>query len=247
MHPVSVSLIVAALDEGAVIEHVVRETYEVAQRCIGEFEIILVNDGSNDDTGQIMDRLAAELPHTKVLHNERNLGFGASYLRGVEASMLDYVMLVCGDGGVPPSYFPTIIERIGSADIVIPYMSNLREIKTPFRWWVSKLFTAYMNFLTGKRIKYYNGLAVHRRDLVARTPLESTGYAFQGELLLKLLRDGHSYVEVQVAGAEKEHQRSTFIRPRNVTNMFKTCLLLFREARRPPARKQKDLIAMRHG
>jgi dolichol-phosphate mannosyltransferase len=143
------------------------------------------------------------------------------------------VMLVCGDGGVPPSYFPAIIEKIGSADIVIPYMSNLREIKTPFRYAVSAAFTAYMNFLTGKRIRYYNGLAVHRRDLVAQTSIESTGYAFQGELLLKLLKQGHTYVEVQVAGAEKSHQRSTFVRPRNVGNMFKTCLLLAREARRP--------------
>jgi dolichol-phosphate mannosyltransferase len=225
----SVTILVPAVNEAVVIQDVVRETWAIANQLIGKFELILVDDGSEDDTGKIMDRLANELPYTRVIHNGRNLGFGASYSRGAAEAKMDYIMLVCGDGGLPTPNLPTIIANIGSADIVVPYMKNLKQIKTPFRYAISRLYTTYLNLLSGFRLKYYNGLAVYPRELVIRTPLKSTGFGFQGELLIKLLASGCSYIEIGVDGASKPRQRSVLLKPKNVLNIIGTCFMLLRE------------------
>ncbi|HEY4722956.1 MAG TPA: glycosyltransferase, partial [Anaerolineae bacterium] len=97
----SISILVPAYNEDVVVGNVIRETWAIADRLIDRYEIILIDDGSTDDTGSIMDRLAREQAHTRVLHNRPNLGFGAAYMRGATEARFDYLMLVCGDGGLP--------------------------------------------------------------------------------------------------------------------------------------------------
>ncbi len=247
----SVSILVTAFNEDRAVERVVRETWAIAEQLLDRYEIIVVDDGSTDATGAITDRLARELTHTRAVHNPRNLGFGASYTRGVTEARYDYLMLMCGDDGLPTPNLPRIIEKIGTADIVIPYMRNLKEIKTPFRYAISRIYTNFLNLAFGYRLQYYNGLAVHRRDLVRRIAPKSSGFGFQAELLLKLLKSGCSYVEIGVDGASKAQQSSVLLRPRNVINVLGTCIMLLRELRafkpieRTPEVPQVDRLGSR--
>lgn len=227
--PHGVSILIVAFNEDPVIERVARETAALADRLISEYEIVLIDDGSSDQTGSIMDQLALKLPNTRVIHNGATLGFGASYMLGVAAARWDYVMLLCGDDGLPTANLPLITEKIGTADIVIPYMRNLKQIKTPLRYVISRTYTIFLNLLFGYRLRYYNGLSVHRRSLLDRITVKSTGFGFQGEILVKLLKLGCTYVEVGVDGAAKAKQRSVLLRPRNVLNILRTCFDLVRE------------------
>ena len=226
--PNGVTFVVSALNEQAVIERVVREIWKTVEG-LETFEIILVDDGSTDRTGEIMDALARKLPNVRVLHNKPNIGLGASYQRGVGEAKFDYVMMLCGDGGLPASSLPAIIDKIGTADIVIPYMTNLREIKTPLRYVISRSYTLLLNSLSGQRLNYYNGLPVHRRDLLLRTPVKGSGFGFQGEILVRLLKAGHSYVQVGVLGAETTNKTSVF-RLKNFASVSKTIWDLFKFA-----------------
>jgi len=225
--PYSVSFIVPALNEQKVVEQVIREIHSNVIRLIQTYEIILVDDGSTDRTGQIMDALANELAHVRVLHNRPNVGLGASYQRGVAEAKYDYVMMLCGDGGLPASSLPPIIEKIGTADIVVPYMTNLKSIKTPLRYFISRSYTQLLNFLSGHEMNYYNGLPVHRRRLLDSIVMTSSGFGFQGEILVKLLKSGHSFVQVGVLGSETTNKSSIF-RPRNLASVMKTVLKLIR-------------------
>jgi dolichol-phosphate mannosyltransferase len=225
--PYSVSFIVPALNEEKVVEQVICEIFSNVNRLIQTYEIILVDDGSTDHTGQIMDALASELAHVRVLHNRPNIGLGASYQRGFREAKYDYVMMLCGDGGLPASSLPPIIEKIGTADIVIPYMTNLKSIKTPLRYFISRAYTQLLNHLSGYTLNYYNGLPVHRRRLLDSTVMTSSGFGFQGEILVKLLKSGHSFVQVGVLGGETTNKSSVF-RPRNLASVTKTVLKLIR-------------------
>jgi len=219
------SFVVPALNEEGVVNEVVRAIWAIVDHYLDVYEIILIDDGSTDRTGQIMDQLASELPHVRVLHNETNCGLGASYQRGVREAKLDYVMMLCGDGGLPASSLPPIIEKIGTADIVVPYMPNLKEIKTPVRYLISRSYTNLLNLLSGHRLHYYNGLPVHRRAFLNQIKMTSSGFGFQGEILVKLLKSGCTYVEVPVPGAETTNKTSVF-RLRNILSVTKTLLKL---------------------
>jgi dolichol-phosphate mannosyltransferase len=227
-YPWSLTLIIPALNEEAVVRGVVEQVLAEVEGKVREYEVILINDGSTDATGEVLEQLARERRKIRVLHNPGNIGLGASYKRGVREARCQYVMLLCGDGGFPASSLPAVFEKIGQADIVVPYMSNLRQLKTPARYLLSRGYTSLLNFLFGFRLQYYNGLPVHRADLLRRITITSTGFGFQGEVLVKLLKSGCSHVQVAVLGAEHT-RRSMALRPSNLISVARTLGHLLKE------------------
>jgi dolichol-phosphate mannosyltransferase len=217
----TITLVVPALNEEKLIVETVEQIVEVAEGRFADYEVLLINDGSTDSTGRLMDGLAARNARIRVFHNPTNIGLGSSYHVGVTHARYEFVMLLCGDGGMPASSLPAIFARIGSADIVVPYCTNLKEIKGPGRYWLSRTYTTLLNMLFGLRLKYYNGLPVHRVELVRSVGGKSEGFGFQAEILVQLIRAGRTYVEVGVMGAEKAN-RSSALRLKNIVSVSRT-------------------------
>lgn len=232
MHPYTISFVVPALNEEQVLEAVIEQMMErILVAGFADYEVILINDGSIDRTGEIMGEATRRYPKVRVLHNERNLRFGNSYKRGVAEARFDYVMLLCGDGGLPSASLPAIFDRIGTADIVVPWMTNLREIKSMGRYLLSRAYTDLLNIFFGLDLRYYNGLPVHRRDLLQKIEITSGGFGFQAEILIKLIKSGATYVQVGVHGAE-EKGRSFALKPRNWISVGRTFAHLLLELTR---------------
>lgn len=227
----SISLIVPALNEEKVVASVLEGIHAQVAARFPAFEIIAVDDGSTDGTGRIMDEFARTHAGVSVIHNPGNRGLGASFIVGLERAQHDYVMLLCGDGGLPARSLPVIFERIGTADLVIPYMDNLRRIKTPSRYLLSRAYTSLLNLLFGFGLCYYNGLPVYRRKLLSAIRINSQGFGFQGEILVKMLKSGCTFAEVGVEGAE-ETGRSFALRPSNVLSVARTFVYLILEIMR---------------
>jgi glycosyltransferase involved in cell wall biosynthesis len=222
----SISFIVPALNAQEHVTATVRTLQEVAAR-LPQYEIILVDDGSTDQTGKIMDNLAASHRTIRVVHNNRNLGLGGAYKAGLAAAQCDYVMGVWGDNSMPASSLIKIIEQVGKADSIISYVVNFREIKTWPRYFGSVAYTGILNLLFGLRVTYYNGYAVHRAELLRNIEITSDGFGFQAEIILKLLRAGHTYVEVGTM-SEAETSASSALRVKNLFRVAKVLLHLIR-------------------
>src|SRR5947208_6355131 len=80
----SLSLIFPAFNEEANIRAVVEDAYRTIPKLAPIFEIIVVNDGSKDRTGEICDRLGEELSNVPVVHHVRNPGYGAALTHGIK-------------------------------------------------------------------------------------------------------------------------------------------------------------------
>ena len=227
---VGVSFVVPALDEQENIRATVDEVLEAA-KGLGSFEVILVDDGSTDDTGRIMDELAAGHPAIAVVHNRPNRGLGGAYKVGLARASQEYVMLVPGDNSFPADCLRQILAVVGQADVVVPYRLN-PEARGLGRRIGSSGFTTVLNLLFGLRIRYYNGLVVHRTALVRSIDIETDGFAYQAEALIKLLRQGHSYVEVGTIIEERRQGASKALRPKNLLSVARTIIRLWRSVRR---------------
>jgi glycosyltransferase involved in cell wall biosynthesis len=234
----SVSIVIPALNEETVLEGVVRDISKQVAASFTDYEIILIDDGSTDKTGAIMDRLATELPNVRAIHNPGNIGLGSSYQRGLAEARGTYLMMLCGDGGMPAASLPPIFAAVGSADIVLPFITNLKQIKSPVRYFTSRTYTNLLNIMFGQKIKYYNGLPVHRVDLLRQLRINSSGFGFQGEILTKLLRSGCSMTEVGVPGAEMT-KNSSAVSLKGLINIAKVLTLLVWEVRRFDGRQIK--------
>jgi hypothetical protein len=86
----SLTLVMPGLNEQANVERAVRRARAALERHAAEFEILVVDDGSSDETGAIAERLAAEDPRVRVLRNERNLNYGISLARGIRAARCEW-------------------------------------------------------------------------------------------------------------------------------------------------------------
>jgi glycosyltransferase involved in cell wall biosynthesis len=217
---------------------VVRDISKQVAASFTDYEIILIDDGSTDKTGAIMDRLASELPNVRAIHNPGNIGLGSSYQRGLAEARGNYLMMLCGDGGMPAASLPPIFAAVGSADIVVPFITNLKQIKSPVRYFTSRTYTNLLNILFGQKIKYSTGLPVHRVDLLRQLRINSSGFGFQGEILTKLLRSGCSMTEVGVPGAEMT-KNSSAVSLKGLINIAKVLTLLVWEVRRFDGRQIK--------
>ena len=232
---VFLSIAVTALNEADVVGDVLEGIVRVCEDYLERYEIIAIDDGSTDATGQIMDTFARTHDGVRVIHNRPNKGIGYAYKQGLGEARGEYYMLLCGDGGLPASSLPEIFKKIGTADIVIPYMLNLARIKTPSRLILSRTYATLLNLVSGLRLHYYNGLPVHRVDKLRTLEIGSDGFGFQAEILIKLIRSGCTFVEVGVLGAEKTN-RSSALRFKNFVSVMGTLSKLIASLKAAPPR-----------
>ena len=93
----SLSVFFPAYNEEANVENMVRLSQRILPEVAEKWEIIPVNDGSKDRTGEIIDRLAKEDPNVRPVHHEKNKGYGGAVISGYNASKYDYVFFTDGD------------------------------------------------------------------------------------------------------------------------------------------------------
>lgn len=230
----TVSFVVPALNEEGNIEATVKTVLEAGGHSCQDFEIILVNDGSTDRTGPIMDEVAARHKTVRVVHNERNLGYGGAFKRGAAVAQREFVVRVCADNVTPAESLEKILSQTGKADLVLPYLTN-----PEFRPWGRRFgswgFTTLINLLFGQRVRYYNHCVVFRRENLTAITIMTNGFVYQAEAVVKLLKAHCSYVEVGIYDVPRAHGRSSALRPKNLLNCFRAVYALVWEVRRPGA------------
>lgn len=231
----SVSFIVFALNEEARIEATVETVLRaIAQSNLVDYQIVLVNDGSIDNTGAVMNRIASQNSRICAVHNERNLGQGGAYKQGLTKATCEYVMGVAGDNAASVESIQSTIAPVGKADVVVPYANN-PEARAKLRRFGSQAFTTVINLLFGLKIRYYNG-AVPRRELLKEIDIRTNGYAFFAEIVVKLLvQKGCSHVEVAVNYPASANAHTSALRIRNLFHVLKDVIQLFFDVRRQKA------------
>lgn len=109
------------------------------------WEVIFVDDGSKDKTGDLIDRLAAENPSVKALHFSRNFGHQAALCAGLEHAKGDYTITMDGDGQHPPKLIPQMIELADQGYDIVLTQRIESEQKSSFKKWSSETFYKLLN------------------------------------------------------------------------------------------------------
>ncbi|HSL47950.1 MAG TPA: glycosyltransferase family 2 protein [Candidatus Deferrimicrobiaceae bacterium] len=224
----TVSFIIPALNEEANIADAAREAVAAMGDRFADYELLLFDDGSTDRTGEIMDELAAADPrHVRVTHNPTPRNLGGVYKQGIALARMDYVLMVPGDNENPGHALQAPFDAIGRAEIVLPYPVN-SNVRGPARHLVSRVYVGLLNRLFGLRVRYYNGTVIHRTANLKGLSIETSSFAYQAEILIKLLCAGKSFVEVPIRiDPPKEGRRSRAFRWKNMVQVGRTLAGLF--------------------
>ncbi|MFL5946066.1 MAG: polyprenol monophosphomannose synthase [Gaiellaceae bacterium] len=193
-----------------------RENLGAMLRALGDkgVRVLVIDDNSPDGTGELADRLAAQLDYVDVLHRERKEGLGPAYLAGFRRALADGADLVLEmdcDFSHDPGDVPRLIAAAEDADLVLGsrYVAGggvrnwglvRRFVSAGGSWYARVLLGVSVRDLTG-------GFKCYRREVLERIDLEaieSKGYAFQIETTYRALRAGFRVKEIPITFADRE-------------------------------------------
>lgn len=216
----SLSVIMPAYNERHAIESVVEDLASTLEESGLEYEIIVVDDGSEDGTGQIIDGLPV-----RVIRHHRNRGYGASLKTGIRHASYSMIAITDSDGTYPVDSLPKLAGKMDSCDMVVGARTGDRVkvplIRRPAKWLLNK--TAHI--LSGEEIPDLNsGLRVFRRELAERfLSVCPDGFSFTSTLTVAALTNGY---RVRFLPIDYHRRRGTSsIRPIRDTLGFFTLVL----------------------
>jgi len=96
MYPVSLSVFFPCYNEEKNVEQLVNEALQVLNGLVQKYEIIIINNGSSDNTGSIANTLQQKHDTVRVIHHETNKGYGAALISGFRNARYEYVFLLTG-------------------------------------------------------------------------------------------------------------------------------------------------------
>ena len=178
-------------NEEANVERTTLAALKTCQRLFEDFEIIIVDDGSRDRTGEIADQLAASYPRVRAVHNRPNRGYGGALARGFREATKDYVFYTDGDGQFDFEEMEKILPMLESFDIVSCYRINRQD---PWKRKLNaKLWGALVNFLFDIRLCDIDcAFKIYPRRFIEQIEMRSTGALIDTEMLAKARRLGYS-------------------------------------------------------
>jgi glycosyltransferase involved in cell wall biosynthesis len=193
-----ISLFYPMYNEEGNIELAVRRAHEVLGPLTSAYEIIIVNDGSTDRTGEIAVRLARESPRVRVVAHENNLGYGAALRSGIGAARLPLIFYTDGDNQFDLGELPSLLPLLAGAHIVTGYRFNRQD--GLIRLLNARIFNFASGLLFGFCVKDINcAFKIYRKEIFSRMRLLTTGAIIDLEILAKAKSLGYRIREVGVS------------------------------------------------
>ncbi len=200
----SVTVLVAAYNEAPVIGDVIRAALTSVPTC----EVLVVDDGSTDDTGRVSAEAGA-----RVVRMPTNVGKGAAIRYGLGQGCGDVIVLIDGDGQDDASEIPVLLEALRpGVDLVVGsrFLGNMEPgAITPLNEWGNRFLTSIVNLLFSTSLTDTQaGFKSVRSEALERVNLSAHRFDIEVDVLLGVLRTGGEVVEVPVRRSPRFHDKS---------------------------------------
>jgi glycosyltransferase involved in cell wall biosynthesis len=197
MDNVSLSVVLPCYNEEANVERTALAALAALRACSNDFEIILVDDGSQDRTGEIADRLAAAHSEVRAVHNRPNRGYGGALRAGFAAAAKEWVFFTDGDGQFDCREIPALLALLDQHDIAVGYRLDRKDsAMRRFNGWG---WTRTCNLFLGLRLRDIDcAFKIFPRRLLGEIELRSEGALISAELMGKAARRGYRIGQIGV-------------------------------------------------
>ncbi len=225
VYNVSISVFFPCYNEQDNITRVVEQALTVLEKLNADFEVIIVNDGSSDSTGQIADEIAGQKDRVKVVHHGTNLGYGAALQTGFKAATKELVFYTDGDGQFDINEMPPLLRLMEQYDIVSCYRLNRQDnlIRKINGWCWTKLVC----LLFGMKIRDIDcAFKLYKREIFDHIKVVSTGALIDAEILARAVRKGYRVTQQGIHHYPRTAGAQTGANLRVILRAFKELLRL---------------------
>ncbi|HXL35996.1 MAG TPA: glycosyltransferase [Ktedonobacteraceae bacterium] len=231
----SMSVVLPAYNEEQVIANTVFEVLHVLNAWCIDFEILVVNDGSTDQTGEIVEALTGAHSRVRLITHATNEGYGASLVSGFAAATKELVFFMDTDGQFDIRDLQKFFPLIDTYDAVIGYRIDRQDS------WMRKLnawgWKQLIGWVLGVHVRDVDcAFKLLHTEFLRRHPLETRGAMINAELLYRLKRAGCTYKEIGVNHLPRLHGRATGARLSVILRAFRELFMSAREWHRQEQR-----------
>ena len=233
----SISVAMPAYNEAENVGAMVTDVIQVMDTLVDDYEVIVVDDGSRDGTGQVVKSLERQYPQVRLVQHEVNQGYGAAVFSGLTSATKELVFFTDSDRQFDLREIEKLLALIDKADLVVGYRAPRRD---PFMrklngWGWGTLVMVLFGY-TARDIDC--AFKLMRREVIERikNDVESRGATFSAEFLVRAKRAGFRIREVPICGHRPRVAGSpTGARPDVIIRAFKELvrfrIALWREGR----------------
>ena len=207
MADMKLSVVIPVFDESATIQEIIRRV-----RAVGlANEIVVVDDGSRDETPVILQRLAEEIPELRLITHERNQGKGAAVRSGIAVAQGDVILIQDADLEYDPRDYPKLLEPIEEdrADVVFGsrFLGAPRRSTMFWHMVANQMLTFMTNVLYNSILSdMETGYKLFKRPILQGVPLRAKRFDFEPEVTAKLLKRRARIFEVPITFNPREYE-----------------------------------------
>lgn len=194
----SITVIFPAYNEAQNIRRAIEQSMEAMTPRFETFELLIIDDGSRDDTGSIAEALAETYPQVTVLHNERNMGLGETLFRGFQCARGELVIQNAMDYPLDLRDLDKLLPALDEADVVVA-VRKAYEGYTPYRKLTSTVNRALLRLLFEPKLRDYNYTQLYRREVLeAAQPTSRSTVFIAPEIIIRAHEQGLRIREVEI-------------------------------------------------
>lgn len=211
------------------VERVTHKCIDLLEQLGETGEIIIIDDGSPDKSGLIADELAARYPElVRVIHHDRNLGYGSAIRTGLDAAKGEWICFTDGDDEYDVFDFSRLLKHRHRYDLIITF--RYKKLYSSLRQFISYVYNfAYRSIFRTRYRDVSTGLRVIRSSLARELNLTSTSPFIGAELTAKSMLKGYSIGEVGIQTFPREFGKGSSTSFKNILATIRDMGSVYRE------------------
>ncbi len=242
----ALSLVFPAFNEAENLPALLESAISIGEALALNFEIVIVDDGSQDRSAELLAASAASDPRIRAVHHAANRGYGAALRSGLREARGELVFFSDADLQFDLADLRRLLEHTENFDIVAGYRSPRRDpwLRRVIAWlWgrlVGRLFDLPVRDIDC-------AFKVFRRDVLDAIPIESIGAFVNTEILVRAQAAGFAIKQIPVSHRRRRSGRQTGAHPRVIARALIELSQLYSEIRQPLRRPLRPLTRLRRG
>ena len=222
----TISAILPAHNEAENIVHAVEALAGILTDLVPDWEIVVVDDGSQDETADLVRKLSRNSTHIKLATHPKNRGYGAALKTGIELAHHQLLFVMDADLQFDPAELKTFLPLAQKHDIVLGYRKRRREHLG--RRFNARCWGILMRFLFGLRVQDVNcAFKIFNGRVFNQITIHSRGAMVCSEILILAKKLGFTIKEVPVTHFPRKQGRSTGAKPKTIYRAFSDLVRLY--------------------
>jgi glycosyltransferase involved in cell wall biosynthesis len=236
MNSYSISIVTPIFNEEEIIESTLIKNIEILNSKKIDYEIIVIDDASIDNSLIIIQKLSKIYPIRLIAH-QINLGFGGAIKSGIEAAKKDYILCLPADSPLDNDIYFAFENNLGKADLLVSY----RIKRLGYTWWMilnSYIYHKLISIVYKMNLKDYNWIHLYRREIFQENKIniEYNSIFMLAEVLIKARNNSNTFIEFPVNQTQRVTGEASAAKLKTILNTLRDLILFY-----PKNRSSKKL------